>query len=197
MEKIIIHVKADPEVRVQIPNPSDELKQYVVDRMFNISGDQMITAQGLEPFDVPYIGKQVWDKVQARDESAATSEPASEEELAALRKHFNDGDSEPKEKTEILMPVVKKESQEDPYWYKTGIKIDDDGSERFKTRYICPECGNKGNHYIYEDSQTVDCHECGEPMFVKESTPEDDGLTRDAYGNFYVAGNMIPLHERI
>lgn len=84
--------------------------------------------------------------------------------------------------------VVK--TEEEPEHWKTGIKIEEDGTKRYRCYYRC-ECGAKGKRYIFIDADTVDCRDCGEPMFVELATGSVDteGIPeRDSFGNFFVAG---------
>jgi hypothetical protein len=81
----------------------------------------------------------------------------------------------------------KKEGE--PEFYKTGIKVDDDGTKRYKCRYNC-HCGAKGNHYIPLKTVEVNCHECGQPLKVALATGEVDASrvpVRDSFGNYYIA----------
>lgn len=40
---------------------------------------------------------------------------------------------------------VKEKEETDPIHWKTGIKYDDEGTPRYRTRYECCMCGNRGN----------------------------------------------------
>jgi hypothetical protein len=79
--------------------------------------------------------------------------------------------------------------KDEPEFYKTGIKVDEDGTKRYKCRYTC-RCGKRGNHYIPLRTEEVCCHECGELLDVLLATGEvnDSGIPeRDEFGNFYFA----------
>ena len=84
-------------------------------------------------------------------------------------------------------------SEEEPSYFKTGIKEDESGRKRYKVRYECEECGHRANHYIPSDVDTVKCHECDEVMFVEKAIKElKDGEPQpNDFGNFYVAGELI------
>lgn len=89
---------------------------------------------------------------------------------------------------EKLQAAVQ-QKEEEPEYYKTGIKIDADGTKRYKCRYTC-SCGKQGNHYIPLKTQEVPCFECKEPLEVTLAAGEVDPLgvpVRDNFGNFYVA----------
>lgn len=90
---------------------------------------------------------------------------------------------------ESLGEKLIKDNPEQPDYWKTGIKTDDNGRERYKLRYWC-ECGGKGNHYIPLGTEEVYCHDCNNIMVVENATNEFDydGVPiRDDYGNFYIA----------
>jgi hypothetical protein len=77
----------------------------------------------------------------------------------------------------------------EPEFYKTGIKVDEDGTKRYKCRYTC-RCGKRGNHYIPLRTEEVCCHECGEVLDVLLATGgvNASGIPeRDDFGNFYFA----------
>jgi len=74
-------------------------------------------------------------------------------------------------------------------YYITGIKTDRDGKQRYKLRYECPECGEKGNHYVYPDSLYVKCHKCKYKMLILLAGKKY--MERDTFGNYFRAGNFI------
>jgi hypothetical protein len=83
--------------------------------------------------------------------------------------------------------------KDEPEFYKTGIKVDEDGTKRYKCRYTC-ECGKKGNHYIPLKTVDVTCHECDYLLDVSLATGKVDALgipVRDKNGNFFIAGLEI------
>lgn len=103
--------------------------------------------------------------------------------------------------TEIIAtPITMEEVAEmiiesdEPSYFKTGIKVKD-GINHYKARYICTKCGHKGNHYIPEGVEFVDCHECQTSLLVKKATPGTQGIQKDRFGNWYVAGAQLPVHE--
>lgn len=83
---------------------------------------------------------------------------------------------------------VKEKEEADPIHWKTGIKYDDEGSPRYRTRYVCCMCGNRGNQYEYEGNKFTKCHKCNAKLKIVPATKK--GLPeRDAFGNFYVAND--------
>lgn len=89
---------------------------------------------------------------------------------------------------------VQKEEEDHPAnenYLDTGIKmkkIDGVWKETFRLRYVCPDCKNKGNHYILPDTKHVKCYNCRKPLEVRDATsigfPNKDG-----YSNFFKAGD--------
>lgn len=84
-------------------------------------------------------------------------------------------------------PVQEKEGADPTHW-KTGIKYDDEGTPRYRTRYECCMCGNRGNQYEYKENKFTKCHKCNAKLKIvpatKKGFPE-----RDSFGNFYVAND--------
>lgn len=80
------------------------------------------------------------------------------------------------------------ESESQSHW-ETGIKIEEDGTERLRCYYWC-DCGSKGKRYIQKNTEKVNCRDCGQELFVEPATPnyQENGLPeRDSFGNFYIA----------
>ena len=65
-----------------------------------------------------------------------------------------------------------------------SIKTDEDGTKRYKLRYQCSECGDKGNHYIPDGTDAVNCWNCGVDMFVEPAT--DEKLEPNEFGNYFI-----------
>ncbi|MGI8277345.1 hypothetical protein [Bacillus mycoides] len=83
---------------------------------------------------------------------------------------------------------ITKKKEADPIHWKTGIKYDEQGIPKYRTRYECCMCGNRGNQYEYEGNKFTKCHNCNAKLKIAPATkmgfPE-----RDAFGNFYVAND--------
>ncbi|RKD22570.1 hypothetical protein BEP19_09930 [Ammoniphilus oxalaticus] len=75
-----------------------------------------------------------------------------------------------------------------PEHWDTGIKVDEDGTERYKCRYWC-YCGKRGNRYIPLGTDVVHCHDCELEIDVEAATDEiKDGIpARNDFGNFFEA----------
>ncbi|MBY0039790.1 hypothetical protein H7U08_25145 [Bacillus cereus] len=89
---------------------------------------------------------------------------------------------------EEIAKITKKEEEADPIHWKTGIKYDDEGTPRYRTRYECCMCGNRGNQYEYEGNKFTKCHKCNAKLKIVQAT-ENGFPERDAFGNFYVAND--------
>ncbi|MEH7459593.1 hypothetical protein V7183_20980 [Bacillus sp. JJ1127] len=92
---------------------------------------------------------------------------------------------------EDVVKITKKETA-DPIHWKTGIKYDDEGKERYRTCYECPLCGNRGNQYEYKENKFTKCHKCNAKIKIEPAT-EKGFPNRDAFGNFYVANEEYSL----
>ncbi|EEL11989.1 hypothetical protein bcere0015_17670 [Bacillus cereus BDRD-Cer4] len=88
---------------------------------------------------------------------------------------------------EEIAKITKKE-ETDPIHWKTGIKYDDEGTPRYRTRYECCMCGNRGNQYEYEENKFTKCHKCNAKLKIVQAT-KNGFPERDAFGNFYVAND--------
>lgn len=86
---------------------------------------------------------------------------------------------------EDVVKITKKETA-DPIHWKTGIKHDEDGTKRYRTRYQCPLCGNRGNQYEYEENKFTKCHNCEAKLKIEPAT-KNGFPERDGFGNFFVA----------
>lgn len=94
------------------------------------------------------------------------------------------------------------EQEDEPEFYKTGIKIKDDIAT-FKTRLFCQECGARRNAYIPLGQETLRCYHCGTEHLVRKATPfveqhKEYGEVpgRDYYGNFYIADERVDVWDR-
>lgn len=87
-----------------------------------------------------------------------------------------------------LKQLTEMKSEDEQY---NGIKYDGQGNTKYQLRYICPKCGEKGKHYVYEETNHVSCHNCKKHMKA-ESIERDFGHKRDTFKNFYYAGLYVP-----
>lgn len=89
------------------------------------------------------------------------------------------------------------EAQQEQEHWKSGIKVDEDGTKRYRCYYWC-DCGSKGKRYIHEYDELVSCRECGQEMYVEVATPnhQDNGLPkRDKFGNFFIARETAKISD--
>ncbi len=166
----------DKELEINLSGPVNQLQ--IIDGMFRF-------------FDINIDYKEITDFYSAVGKAYADFHVENPPMLE---------NSEAKEETKYYGEPKKEDFQITVHDYKlTGIKDAQSDSPRYKTRYRC-NCGEQGNHYIYENSPTVACHRCKERLTVKCATvhghPSENKnnieLCRDSYGNFYIAG----LQER-
>ena len=90
----------------------------------------------------------------------------------------------------IAETLEAKEVQE--HW-KTGIKVDEDGTKRYQSYYWC-DCGSKGKRFVKKDAETLKCRECDQEIYIDPATLEvsNDGIpVRDKFGNFYIAREAV------
>jgi DNA-directed RNA polymerase subunit M/transcription elongation factor TFIIS len=143
-------------------------------------------------------GQELVPEVKPEEKRYFTA--AAKQKLNEVFKHSFDLPAETDEEGEefqyVLDKYVKTYDPNDesiPFHFKTGYKIkaDDHGNriKLYRTRYICPKCKNKGNHYVPEGTDFVDCHNCQTTMPVKKAVAGHT-LTPDALLNWYIAGEQ-------
>jgi hypothetical protein len=180
MEKLKLHIKSDQPVTLEIPNPSDELKKHIVDAVLsklilsntvNLSCCTELTGMSF-PLEVVSMADATPQPIQPE---RPFKELLAEDEARRAKQKEND-----------------EAASED--FYTTGIKIRN-GKNCYKCRYKCTnfQCKQEGNHYVWEGTEEVSCHACNNGLKVKRATAEEE-LTRDPFGNFYVAGQRQPYH---
>ncbi|WP_042472861.1 DnaD domain-containing protein [Bacillus ndiopicus] len=89
------------------------------------------------------------------------------------------------------------EAKEEQEHWKTGIKVEDDGTKRYRCYYWC-DCCSKGKRYIHEHDEIITCRECGQELYVETATPnyQTNGLPeRDKFGNFFIAREVATLNN--
>lgn len=107
---------------------------------------------------------------------------------------FTISDSGVFDKAALQAVVGKKESKEStPSFYKTGIKETPRG-KKYRTSYLCPECGDLGKHYVPDWVDDINCYNCDFRMKIK-SVESIMGENKDAFNNWYVAGKFLPKNE--
>lgn len=74
----------------------------------------------------------------------------------------------------------------------TGIKVTDDGEEKYQCRYVCPNCEYKGKRFVFEHNNVAYCHKCNEKMKLY-SVKSLTGQEKDIFNNYYAAGLYKPI----
>lgn len=214
VEKMKVHIKSEPEIRLEIPNPSEQLKQFTVEKAL-MHAFQF--AQAERPSPIINFDKALRETEVTVTEGGMTVEAlkpdlhrysyvSAMDGLAPQKRHDSlevvheeqqsgfgttIGERMQAAMNQKQEPVVE---ENDPS--KTGFKIDGDGTKRYKVRYKCPNnrCKTESNHFVPEGVKEVQCHECGTGMKVRRAT-QDAELTPDPYANFYIAGSRTPYYE--
>lgn len=89
---------------------------------------------------------------------------------------------------------IAKSDEDVPNHYLTGIKTFEDGSKKYKCRYICSDCGTKENKYLTKYSEYTYCRKCNHRMYVKWVDDEYEE-EKDTYNNFAYAGKFKPIFK--
>lgn len=76
----------------------------------------------------------------------------------------------------------------------SGIKVTDDGEEKYQCRYVCPNCEHKGKRFVFEHNNVAYCYECNEKMQL-HSVKSLTGQEKDIFNNYYAAGLYQPIME--
>ena len=129
-----------------------------------------------------------------REEAATLAPPAPVVDLAAKKQEEIKKHQAIVNTRDVVMDEVVDSIREEPpvpEHYKTGIKVKGD-KPAYKTRYVCPMCLHTGVYYLWEGTEFCDCHACTSTMVVRKAGPTR-AMTRDKAGNFFVAGDMMPV----
>ncbi|MFL0365364.1 hypothetical protein ACH0BF_20360 [Pseudobacillus sp. 179-B 2D1 NHS] len=196
MEIFVQIVEGEKNSTLQMKDASQANEQAVINGFFQLFGSRVEATEKQErsqkrppagmvvpPIEVkvPEIPKA--PKVETKTESSISKK------LPLLGSESRM--TQPLSEVARIKPLEKSTdtSMEEPEHWRTGIKIDEDGTKRYKCRYWC-SCGNKGNHYVPLDAEYTYCHECDKDIPVETATFEidKDGIPgRDEYGNFFIA----------
>lgn len=177
-----INIKDDKgkEAEIEIKETDNLAKLVIIQNVFNLFGIEKDILEQTREFEK--IGKAYsafFDKIEQLEEKAEEAIVHNSEEI---KEKMIEGLQETEELKEVYKAI-----DDQPEWVRTGIKVDPDGRKRYRCRYHCYICNQKGTHYIYEASTEVKCHSCRMHMPVKAAHP--DGFpAKDTHGNFYRAG---------
>lgn len=167
-------IKGDQELELEVGNPTVEASNHAVEQAFKLFG----------------ASTNATAKVETPQRETPAS-PAPEQTYVAPPKpapHAHLKNDTTTQAANMDEAVVEFEEKQTPEHFKTGIKMKN-GKPSYRCRYICPKCGTKGNHYIYPNTQKVDCHNCQTTMVVTKSV-KGVTLMPDHWNNFYVAGDQ-------
>ncbi|QDX93979.1 hypothetical protein EEL31_04670 [Brevibacillus laterosporus] len=179
--KIIIKDDNGKEVEIELQETDNLAKLVIVQNVFNLFGVDKDILETVSEFEK--IGKaysHFFDSMKQEEEQTEEKHIHHSEEMREQTvKEFQ----EIEKSKEVELKTVNESD-----YLTTGIKEDSNGKKRYKLRYECPICMNKGVHYIYKNSTETWCHACGSKMPIKEAHKEGFP-NRDSHGNFYRAGD--------
>jgi hypothetical protein len=122
----------------------------------------------------------------------------------AVKEFFNDLEEEEKKETSVekwekgFADTYKQESTptiEKPVQKKVfdGTKETPEGT-LYQLFYICPNCRNKGKHYVDKSCIETFCHDCGYTMKPRAATDKGFGY-QDDFNNYFIAGRFKRANE--
>lgn len=177
-----INIKDDKgkEAEIEIKETDNLSKLVIVQNVFNLFGiDKDIMEQTREFEKIGKAYSVFFEKMEKMEDKVEELIVHNSEEI---KEKMIEGFQDTEELKQVYETV-----EDQPEFVITGIKIDPDGRKRYRCRYHCVICYQKGTHYIYEGSSEVRCHSCRVGMPVKAAHPEGFP-NRDTKGNFYRAG---------
>lgn len=183
-----ISIKDDKgkEAEIELKETDKLSKLVIVQNVFNLFGIEKDIFEQVKEFE--RIGKaysSFFEKMSREDEREQLQK--EDTELTVSTEHIREEMIDGYQRSSTELKETYETNEEVPEWIKTGIKIDEDERKRYRCRYHCVICNNKGTHYIYEGSSEIRCHSCKMDMPVKPAHPEGFP-NQDTHGNFYRAG---------
>ena len=165
-----------------------DLKFGAGERKFEIKMDGIEESIQLKILELCMIGIKN-EGIEEKEEKNFTPK-----DLKSGYQLFNQPVLETKKEPKINQPIVCKPSNE-----KMIHKFDKEksireisGIKHYQLFYICPNCGNRGKHYIEPETEVIDCHNqktCKEIMLVRPATYK--GFPEyDEWGNYFIAGEF-------
>lgn len=179
--KISIKDNKGKEAELELKEADNLSKLVIIQNVFNLFGIDKDIFEMVQTFE------QVGKAYSSFFENICSIENVTKEEIVHKSEKIKQSLIEGLQNTEELKEVYQT-TDDQPEWVRTGIKVDSDGRKRYRCRYHCPICNNKGTHYIYEESKETWCHSCRMSMRVVPAT-EEGFPNRDTYGNFFRAGD--------
>jgi len=183
------HLKAE---NLQSNHMTDAIQGffYVLNAGFNKESKQLTTAVQVEKSTpVSTTPKESIEKVKP-----ATVQTKLDVDTSTIKKVLPKIDDHRSLNVSVAERV---EAQQEQKHWETGIKVDEDGTERYRCYYWC-DCGSKGKRYIHEYDEIVACRECGQEIYVEAATPnyQKNGLPeRDKFGNFFIAREVATISD--
>ena len=173
--KISIKDDKGKEADIQLQETDELSKLVIIQNVFNLFGIERDILDTIKEFDK--IGKAYSNFFESmnQEEDQTITDPIQKSE--DIREKMIEGLT----KLEETKEDIKEETTR--HYIETGIKIDNKGKKRFRLRYECPICVNKGNHYVYEGSTETWCHSCNSRMPIK-AAHKDGFPNRDSYENY-------------
>ncbi|WPS89904.1 hypothetical protein SMD22_13520 [Brevibacillus halotolerans] len=192
--KISIKDDKGKEAGIELQENDYLAKLVIIQNVFNLFGVDKDILKTVNEFEK--IGKaysNFFENMQQEEEQKIEQHLDNNDENQKIEQHLDNNDENREQvSADLLEDKKSNESHENVVhvadYLTTGIKEDANGTKRYKLRYECPICMNKGVHYIYKNSTETWCHACGSKMPIK-SAHKDGFPNRDSHGNFYRAGD--------
>ncbi|MFB0830534.1 hypothetical protein [Brevibacillus laterosporus] len=184
--KITIKDDKGKEAEIELQETDNLAKLVIVQNVFNLFGvdkDILDTVNEFEKIGKAY--SHFFDNMKQEEEQL--EEKNMREKRIVNNEQIREQMIKSFQEIEETKEAEAKPVDESDY-LTTGIKEDSNGKKRYKLRYECPICMNKGVHYIYKNSTETWCHSCGSKMPIK-AAHKDGFPNRDSHGNFYRAGD--------
>ncbi|MCG7317652.1 hypothetical protein [Brevibacillus laterosporus] len=189
--KISIKDDKGKEAELELQETDSLSKLVIVQNVFNIFGIDKDILKTVKEFEK--IGKaysHFFDNMKQEEEQVEekqiNNEEIREQMIEGLQEIHKSPENQEDQTTQT--GTVPDNVVQVSDYLTTGIKEDSNGTKRYKLRYECPICMNKGVHYIYKNSTETWCHACGSKMPIK-AAHKDGFPNRDSHGNFYRAGD--------
>ncbi|MCR8978496.1 hypothetical protein [Brevibacillus laterosporus] len=183
--KISIKDDKGKEAGIELQENDYLAKLVIIQNVFNLFGVDKDILKTVNEFEK--IGKaysNFFDNMkQEEEQEIEQQEEQHQNNNNEIQEQSSKDSQEAKESNDNQVNVVHVSD-----YLTTGIKEDSNGTKRYKLRYECPICMNKGVHYIYKNSTETWCHACGSKMPIK-SAHKEGFPNRDSHGNFYRAGD--------
>ncbi|MGG1442367.1 hypothetical protein ABE354_09930 [Brevibacillus laterosporus] len=193
--KISIKDDKGKEAGIELQENDYLAKLVIIQNVFNLFGVDKDILKTVNEFEK--IGKaysNFFDNMKQEEEQEIEQQEIEQQEIEQQEEQHQNKNNEIQEQSSKDSQEAKESNDNQVNvvhvsdYLTTGIKEDSNGTKRYKLRYECPICMNKGVHYIYKNSTETWCHACGSKMPIK-SAHKEGFPNRDSHGNFYRAGD--------